>query len=934
MMLFPMFLGFLTVPLPWKPTVRMALGPDSLVLQASITLPDTSLVWVLHLPQARFAPTLRVNGHRITLPGDDFLPRKVEITSLIRPGTNTLELVLHSWTVRLLDPPPWLAEARDWIEVREKVRDQALAPIGGRFHHYGLWGEAYLRGYPGPYIQDVDVETHVPDSLVVWVNLSHPGRVAGRIRDGKKTRWRFQGSGVSVRAVWHRPDLALWWPDTPRLYTLEIFAPGETTRVAVGWRRFEAREGKFFLNGQEVVLCGTSFWPPYDPEKPEYIRKVLQRIREMNALIFRTHTQPWDTLWYALADSLGVLMIPEGALYNDDRLYRLDDPLLDAAVRAHHRAMIHTLQHHPSVVMWSLGNELWGDRSRAKRYEELFGTWLEEARRLDPTRPVFLEGDGDPDGKSDVIGIHYPLDFRRHLLWPMEAFFLDRPIPVRHWFWPEKTFFWKRHKPLYIGEFLWVPSPTPHLYTTVLGDSAFESDGWARAKARLWAWQIVAYRHYRVSGFAPWSVQDAGLSILEDTPLFLAQKDACKPVRTAFRLFRRSAPDGHYRDTLEVFHDTFQGEVLRLQVRASATIVLDTLLELPPFSHLDIPLKAFFPPEETLRRETLRVFLYRDGVEVDARTLPVDVFLLPPKSPSLVWTPNREKANIPVGSVVRLEGASPWGTWLDTPASLVHVWAPHPLVQLFPEGFYHLWGEKGISARGMVDPPPSPYVLPLLGAGRPRGMKAVALLEARKDGAVLWHTLDTSTPEGRLWEQTMDAALDTLKLPNGLTVWPDVRELAGMFAIPFAGSTAVWLRPHPERMFRIQKLRRYVQEGGRVLVERPTVAEARLLGLEMDERDTTVTPTDHPLARWLHREHFAVYGTSRISWRKAPLEPVADRLFRGGIPLTDPPAVAVVPWGKGFWVVSGLYSPKKVPALQEAYLDILRMMLWAEDLSR
>ncbi len=922
--------GSLTIPLPWEPVVRTAFGPDSLVLRARVFLPNTALRWVLHLPAARFAPTLRVNGQEIALPGDDFLPRKVEITSRVHPGDNTLELVLHSWTVRLLDPPRWLAEARDWIRVRQRLRDQALAPIGGRFHRYGLWGRAFLAGYPGAFIQDVDVVPHVPDSLEVRVELSESARVVGRILDGSRILWTFADTGRTVRAAWPRPDLALWWPDTPRLYTLEIAAPGETVRVAVGWRKFEARGGRFLLNGRPVILCGTSFWPTYVPEDPGYIRKVLKRIREMHARIFRTHTRPWDTLWYALADSMGVLMIPEGALFNDDRLYRLDDPRFDAAVRAHHRAMIRALSHHPSVVMWSLGNELWGKRSQQTRYEQLFGDWLAHARVLDPSRPVYLEGDGDPDGESDVIGIHYPLAYHRHLLWPMEAFFLDRPIPVRHWFWPERAFLWQRRKPLYIGEFLWVPSPTPHLYTTVVGDEAFLPDGWARAKARLWQWQIVAYRHFRVSGFAPWSVQDAGLSILDDTPLFRAQQDACKPVRAAFRRFRRSAPAGHYEDTLEIFHDVYEREMLRLQVGTSRTTVLDTLLDLPPFSHRDIPLRVDFPVREAFRRETLRVSLMHAGVAVDRRSLPVDVLSPPVSVPSAVWPPDRRWVAKQEGRVlVRMERASPWGTWIDAPASLIHVWSPHPLTRMFPEDFYSLWGQEGISARGMVDPPPSPYVLPLLGVGRPRGMKAVALLEAREQGAVLWYTLDDTTPEGKVWVAVMQAALDTLSLPGGLTVWPGLGDLAGMFAIPYAGSTAVWLRPHPGRPDQIRVLSRYVREGGRVFVERPSQAEARLLGLNLEEADTPVERTDHPLARWLLREHLFVYDVSSPSWKRAAKRPVADGVFTGGIPLTDPPAVVVVPWGRGFWVVSRLKDPRDIPELQKAYLDLLRMLLWA-----
>jgi hypothetical protein len=597
--------------------------------------------------------------------------------------------------------------------------------------------------------------------------------------------------------------------------------------------------------------------------------------------------------------------------------------------------MIQTLGRYPSVVMWSLGNELWGRRSRKPKYEQQLGLWLEAARRMDPTRPVFFEGDGDPAGKSDVIGIHYPLPYREYLVGPFSTFYLERPIPVRHWYWPRKTFFWDRRKPLYIGEFLWMPAPTPHAYVPLLGDEAFRANGWAEAKALAWRWQIVAFRHARVSGFTPWSVQGRTFTILDDSPLYRAQQDACRPTRVAFRWFRRSAPGGVLHDTLELFHDNDSRVRLRLVLSTGTRIWWDTTLVFPPFSHWDLPIHLAFPLTSTLRRETLRATLYHEGVPVDVRTLPVDVFpVLREKraSRSTGVRKSRRTTGRKRWETVRLRGSSPWGTFVDRPVALVHPWSPHPLLDLFPGNFLSLWGSKGISAHGMVDPPPSPYILPLWGAGSGRGMKAVALLEAKPNQIVLWYTLDDATPEGQFWLSRMQKALDSLALPQGLTVWPDLGDLWGGISLPYTGNTAWWLRPHPGRLRKMQRLAGYVRRGGRVWVERPTPQEARFLGLTLKHGQTTVIRREHSLARWILREHLMAYGTSRITWRNAPLRPVADGVLKGGISLTDPPAVVVVPEGKGFWVVSTLKSPGEMPALQQAYLDLLRMILWAPDL--
>lgn len=902
-------IGIITLMVSWytvslsPPLLRTQLGPDSIVIDTMFTLPATMSRWALYLPPLRYHPQLTVNGTPIPLPGDDFLPRVVDLTPYLHPGPNTFRLVVSSWTSRLVNPPEWLRFEKVWYQPRRKLEDQALAPIGGHYDRFGIWGAIRLVERPGPFLLHVNVWPFPPDSLVMETALSESSQVQLYVRDSDRVLWHAVAQGSVVHKVWYRPPLQRWWPDTPRLYTLEIQTPGETARVAVGWRRFETQQGTFVLNGQPLVLCGASFWPPFPTPSPDTIRLILKRIRQAHALIFRTHTRPWDTLYYAMADTLGLMMIPEAALFNDDLLYRLDDPRLDHAVKNHHATMIRVLGHHPSVVMWSLGNELWGKRSRHPRYERLFGSWLDHARSLDPTRPFFFEGDGDPAGKSDVIGIHYPLPWPRILPWPMVTFFLDRPIPVGRWFWPRKTFRWHRTKPLYIGEFLWWPSRTPHPYTMVVGDRAFLPDGPYLAKAQAWQWQIVAYRHFRVSGFAPWNIHGDGVSIFDDSPLYRALQDGCKPTRTAFRRFRRGAPNGIYRDTLEVFHDAFSLDTFRIRVEGRGVKVLDTSLVLGPFQHRDLLLQAVLPAYPTFYRETLRAVMERHGYPIDVRTLHVDRlghFSTPRSSSVHQVSPQKP----------------PWGVFQKASLSLVFPRAPHSLVTAFPSDFFSLWGEDGISAEGFLHPPPSVWLLPLLGAGSPQGMRPVAVLEYDPDrGYQLWHTLRVHTPEGKTWLARVSSMLDTLTPPRGVKVWPHQGDLREVIQIP-EGQGVVWLRPASGRLQKMKELQQWARKGGRVWVENPSSDEANFLGLTRKPLagENVQRLTDHPLARWLHLEYLRSVGPYTLA---------------GGIPLTDPATVVMVPEGEGFWVVSSLKRPRTDPVVQRAYLDILRMLVWA-----
>jgi len=145
------------------------------------------------------------------------------------------------------------------------------------------------------------------------------------------------------------------------------------------------------------------------------------------------------------------------------------------------------------------------------------------------------ESDGDPGGVADVIGIHYPHEYPDYTCWPNEGYWLDKPSPGSGgggiFLNGEKAFLWKRDKPLYIGEFLWVPSSDPAPHTVFFGDDAYRDYHRHRnlAKAECWKMQILAYRVQGVSGICPWTVTEGGP--LDDTnPLWRAHKWAYQPI--------------------------------------------------------------------------------------------------------------------------------------------------------------------------------------------------------------------------------------------------------------------------------------------------------------------------------------------------------------------------------------------------------------------
>jgi beta-galactosidase len=205
-----------------------------------------------------------------------------------------------------------------------------------------------------------------------------------------------------------------WTAETPNLYTLVLTlhdAAGElveATSTRVGFREIEIKRGRFLVNGQPIRMRGVNRHE-HHPENGRVVSYknmvediVLMKQANINAV--RTSHYPNDPRWYELCDYYGLYVIDEadiethgvrGELASDPRWH---GAFLDRAIRMAERD-----KNHPSIVMWSMGNEAgYGPNFAA------ISAWLHD---FDPTRPVHYEGaQGKPtDPKTvDVISRFYP----------------------------------------------------------------------------------------------------------------------------------------------------------------------------------------------------------------------------------------------------------------------------------------------------------------------------------------------------------------------------------------------------------------------------------------------------------------------------------------------------------------------------------------------
>ncbi len=505
---------------------------------------------------------------------------RIEITSAVRFGAeNELLLGCCDWQ-GTFSAPLDLANVPIGDTAREVPRDVGLTPIGGVFYAYGPWADVALLTVPPVHLAAVTVRTSVRQhELAVAASVANLDdaaqtvQLAGGVVEAPEialpARPLQVPPGKTVNVTWTVPwpNPKLWDIEQPNLYHLQLTltAPGQADdrrSTRFGFREFWVDGPRFRLNGTPLLLRSSAMWPLPEPTR-EAAAGRLRKLQGINAICFRTHTQPWRQHWYDAADEVGMLMIPEAPVFNDDTYYRLADPRFWENYAGELESMVGRVQNNPSVIAYSLENEFFGpllnDTTPAKAELVKLG---ELVRRLDPTRPFMYESDGDPGGVADIEGVHYPHELGEAYRYPEDAYWMEQPKAMSYMFLNGATTWrWERRKPLYIGEYLWCPSPSPALYSILCGDDAYRDYALyaQRAIGMAWSLQTRAYRFYRVSGLCPWTCAGGSLDPATDA-MAAAQAESMRPLAAFVKEYTTRFYGGQaVRRTLHVINDTLRG---------------------------------------------------------------------------------------------------------------------------------------------------------------------------------------------------------------------------------------------------------------------------------------------------------------------------------------------------------------------------------------
>ncbi|MFE5394547.1 glycoside hydrolase family 2 TIM barrel-domain containing protein [Streptomyces sp. NPDC056568] len=362
----------------------------------------------LHFEGVKSAHYVWINGELVGYDEDSYTPSEYDITDHLKPGTNQIAVEVYRYA------------DGDWLEDQDMIRLS------------GIFRSVHLYSTPAVHLRDFKLETPLDDTytdaeLAVTASVRAYGEgrtAAGRytvetqlydarghavwsrpLQQSADLATAGAGQDVTVRAAKAVPEPRLWSAEHPYLYTavLRLRDPAgkvvETLSHRVGFREFALRDGLMRINGRPVSFRGTNRHEMHPDRGTALSRDDLVQdiriIKQLNMNSVRTSHYPNNPLWYELADEYGLYLVDETNLetHGIREEYPGDHPEWTEACVARAQNMVHRDKNHPSVVIWSLGNEAGGGSTFTAMHD-----WI---RSYDPTRVIQYEGDDRP-GISDI----------------------------------------------------------------------------------------------------------------------------------------------------------------------------------------------------------------------------------------------------------------------------------------------------------------------------------------------------------------------------------------------------------------------------------------------------------------------------------------------------------------------------------------------------
>ncbi|GMA33144.1 glycoside hydrolase family 2 TIM barrel-domain containing protein [Litorihabitans aurantiacus] len=327
-----------------------------------------------------------LNGEVVAVSHGSRLPTEIDLTGRLRPGANLLAVRVTQWSAMTYveDQDQW------WLS--------------------GIFRSVTLEHRPDGGLDQVGVVADYDPATGEGTLTVDAGTLAGTAIDPSQVRVRIAELDVDTDAQAPvRAAVEPWSAEVPRLYRAEISTGAETVRLDVGFRRVSISDGVFLVNGRPVKLRGVNRHE-FEPLRGRAVTRetmladvLLMKAHHVNAV--RTSHSPPHPHFLDLCDAYGLYVIDESDLetHGFENVDFVGEPVVDPPWTGNPVAdpawtevlldrvtrMVRRDAHHPSIVLWSLGNEAGRGLNVA--------AMAARVRELDPTRPIHYEGDYSSD---------------------------------------------------------------------------------------------------------------------------------------------------------------------------------------------------------------------------------------------------------------------------------------------------------------------------------------------------------------------------------------------------------------------------------------------------------------------------------------------------------------------------------------------------------
>lgn len=349
---------------------------------------------ILHIGSATSNIRVWINGKEVGYSQDSKLEARFDVTRFVKPGDENL----------------FAFEIFRWCD-GTYLEDQDFWKLAG------IARETYLTAREKEHIEDINVNADAEGNLS-WKVVATKGI--------KEVIFRIPRLGYSL--VLNKPsavkdglkvfegaerfdNVMLWSAETPNLYHVEVIATDGkkscgTANLTTGFRTVKIEGKLLYINGKPILIKGVNRhemnpYGAYVISKEDMLRDI-RIMKELNINTVRTCHYPDDPYWYELCDKYGLYVIGEadneahGLGYGEGTIAK--NPLYNKEITNRVERMMRRDRNHPSIIVWSLGNEAGNGQNFFDAYDF--------AKAFDPTRPVQYEqgqGGANRDRNSDIF---------------------------------------------------------------------------------------------------------------------------------------------------------------------------------------------------------------------------------------------------------------------------------------------------------------------------------------------------------------------------------------------------------------------------------------------------------------------------------------------------------------------------------------------------